>query len=59
MKRFWKLPWMNWIFLYKKRNGEIMEFNHKSVLLWETVDGLAVKPDGVYVVLSLVQAEGL
>ena len=26
-----------------------MEFNHKSVLLWETVDGLAVKPDGVYV----------
>lgn len=40
---------MNWIFLYKKRNGEIMEFNHKSVLLWETVDGLAVKPDGIYV----------
>lgn len=49
-----------------------MEFNHKSVLLWETVGGLAVKPDGVYVdgtlgeqgmqawfVLSLVQAEGL
>lgn len=26
-----------------------MEFNHKSVLLKETVDGLQVKPDGIYV----------
>lgn len=26
-----------------------MEFNHKSVLLKETVDGLQVKPDGTYV----------
>ena len=26
-----------------------MEFKHKSVLLEETIDGLAVKPDGVYV----------
>ena len=25
-----------------------MEFNHKSVLLRETVDGLRVKPDGIY-----------
>ncbi|MDO4311462.1 MAG: 16S rRNA (cytosine(1402)-N(4))-methyltransferase RsmH [Eubacteriales bacterium] len=26
-----------------------MEFNHRSVLLKETVDGLHVKPDGIYV----------
>lgn len=26
-----------------------MEFNHKSVLLKETVDGLRVKPEGIYV----------
>ncbi len=26
-----------------------MEFKHKSVLLEETIDGLAVKPDGIYV----------
>ncbi len=26
-----------------------MEFKHKSVLLHETIDGLAVKPDGIYV----------
>ena len=26
-----------------------MEFNHKSVLLFETVDSLNVKPDGIYV----------
>lgn len=26
-----------------------MEFNHKSVLLKETIDGLKVKPDGIYV----------
>lgn len=26
-----------------------MEFNHKSVLLQETIDGLQVKPDGIYV----------
>lgn len=27
----------------------IMEFRHRSVLLHETVDGLMIKPDGVYV----------
>ena len=26
-----------------------MEFNHKSVLLKETIDGLNVKPEGIYV----------
>ena len=26
-----------------------MEFKHKSVLLDETIDGLAIKPDGIYV----------
>lgn len=26
-----------------------MEFKHKSVLLYETVDGLSIKPDGIYV----------
>ena len=26
-----------------------MEFKHKSVLLEETIDGLRVKPDGIYV----------
>ena len=26
-----------------------MEFNHKSVLLKETIDGLCVKPEGIYV----------
>ena len=26
-----------------------MEFKHVSVLLQETIDGLAVKPDGIYV----------
>lgn len=26
-----------------------MEFNHRSVLLKETVDGLKVKPEGIYV----------
>ena len=26
-----------------------MEFKHKSVLLEETIDGLSVKPDGIYV----------
>lgn len=26
-----------------------MEFNHKSVLLWEVIDGLAVRPDGIYI----------
>ena len=27
----------------------IMEFSHKSVLLNESIDGLAIKPDGIYV----------
>lgn len=26
-----------------------MEFKHKSVLLWETIDNLDIKPDGIYV----------
>ena len=26
-----------------------MEFKHKSVLLNETIEGLRVKPDGIYV----------
>ena len=26
-----------------------MEFNHKSVLLYETIDNLNIKPDGIYV----------
>ena len=26
-----------------------MEFNHRSVLLEETIEGLAIKPDGIYV----------
>ncbi len=26
-----------------------MEFKHTSVLLWETIDGLNIKPDGIYV----------
>ena len=26
-----------------------MEFNHKSVLLYECIEGLAIKPDGIYV----------
>ena len=30
-----------------------MEFNHKSVLLKETIDGLNVKPDGIYVDCTL------
>lgn len=26
-----------------------MEFSHKSVLLEETIEGLAIKPEGIYV----------
>ena len=26
-----------------------MEFKHKSVLLEETIEGLNIKPDGIYV----------
>ncbi len=26
-----------------------MEFNHKSVLLWETIEALNIKPEGIYV----------
>lgn len=29
--------------------GQEMEFKHKSVLLDETIDGLNIKPDGIYV----------
>lgn len=34
---------------YAAREGECMEFNHKSVLLDEVIDGLAIKPNGIYV----------
>ncbi len=27
----------------------IMEFHHASVLLWETIEGLKIKPQGIYV----------
>ena len=30
------------------------DFQHTTVLLHETVDGLAIKPDGVYVDCTLV-----
>lgn len=30
-----------------------MEFKHETVLLHETVDGLDIKPDGVYVDCTL------
>ena len=33
-----------------------MEFKHKSVLLNETIDGLRVKPDGIYVDGTLGEA---
>ena len=28
-----------------------MEFKHKSVLLEETIEGLNIKPDGIYLLL--------
>ncbi|MBR7099263.1 MAG: 16S rRNA (cytosine(1402)-N(4))-methyltransferase RsmH [Clostridia bacterium] len=28
---------------------ETLQFSHKSVLLWECMDGLAIRPDGIYV----------
>lgn len=34
---------------HQTEQGVLMEFNHKSVLLHETIDGLQVKPDGTYV----------
>ena len=36
-----------------------MAFNHTSVLLHETVDGLNVKPDGIYVDATLGEADML
>ena len=33
-----------------------MEFKHKSVLLYETVDELNIKPDGIYVDGTLLAA---
>lgn len=33
----------------KKIEGEYLEFNHKPVLLDECIDGLNIKPDGIYV----------
>ena len=37
--------------LYKKfyREGNILEFNHKSVMLKECIEGLNIKPEGIYV----------
>lgn len=32
-----------------EQNGKKIEFSHRSVLLDECIDGLAIKPDGVYV----------
>ena len=31
-----------------------MEFKHKSVLLNETIENLNIKPDGIYVVYSML-----
>ena len=28
---------------------ETIQFSHKSVLLWECMDGLAIRPDGIYI----------
>ena len=36
---------------------ESMAFEHVSVLLHETVDGLNVKPDGIYVDARWVEAD--
>lgn len=38
---------MTWEFHFKE--AVFMEFNHKSVLLDEVIEGLAIKPDGIYV----------
>lgn len=37
--------------LYRKihREVNILEFNHKSVMLRECIEGLNIKPDGIYV----------
>jgi len=35
--------------LLKKRGVTILEFNHTPVLLQECIDGLKIKPDGIYV----------
>ena len=34
-----------------------MEFKHKSVLLEETIENLNIKPDGIYVVERLAEAD--
>ena len=34
-----------------------MGFEHKSVLLNETIEGLNIKPDGIYVDGTLVEAD--
>ncbi len=36
-----------------------MMFEHKSVLLYETIDSLNVKPDGIYVMERLGAADML
>ena len=33
-----------------------MEFAHTSVLLEETIEGLAIKPDGIYVLTLVMTA---
>jgi 16S rRNA (cytosine1402-N4)-methyltransferase len=38
---------------FKKGGNNMTTFNHETVLLHETVDGLALKPDGVYVDCTL------
>ena len=38
---------------FNKQMEDFMAFKHTSVLLEETVDGLAVKPDGIYVDATL------
>ena len=41
----------------RQSEGGSMAFEHVSVLLHETVDGLNVKPDGIYVDATLVEAD--
>ncbi len=41
--------WKHWDFVFNSHLEENMVFKHKSVLLEETVNGLNIKPDGIYV----------
>lgn len=41
---------MNWDFNKRRENGgEKMEFSHVPVLLEECIQGLAIRPSGIYV----------